>query len=920
MRDAADPSPDSVIDVPPKNSLVAKMCFRRFLCVLFVTFAATRIAAQPAMDYTLEGIIRDSTGAVMVAVDVTLTSSAGSNRRTAVTDEAGRFAFHGLPSDAYLVTASAAGFAEAAQTVLIKDEHVASVELVLQLAAVAEHVQVSTEVQLSGSSGLTAMTLTGAALEALPDDPGGLMQRVYEMAGATDVSALTVTVDGFRQGFWLPPKQAIQAIRISSNWFAPEFAEPGQARIEIITKPGSTTVHGDVTANFNDEAMNARNALAAKDPSGQMREVTGYFSGPVIPRRLSLVVYRGFWTQQLNRVINATVLDGGYRAAPHLDTISEPRRVDSLWIGTTYQVAPAHTLAVSFSGTTDRAQNLGLDSGLDLPERAYQRTATDRALRATLTSVASTRLFNELRLQANPYQSMTRADSSAPAVIVFDAFNAGGNQEALLTGSRHLDMALRESFTLFVPRHTVKAGFDARSTARRYTDASNAGGVFTFAADFERDAAGVPLKSANGDRSVISPLESYRRTLLNLPGYGPSQFWMTVGDPEVRFRDTSVAAFAQDDWSLTPRVTLSYGLRSDWQSASTSSQLGARAGLAIALDSARKNVILAGAGSFYQHIEPELTLDLMRFDGRHQKQVRIDHPSFFATVPADIVSSAASVPTSYVTDGALRTPQILISSVSYSRELTAKTFATLKYSHQRGTDLLRTRIVNAGELAGQVLQYESTGQLQRHELTSGLRWNARDDAGFSANYSYVHGRSDTDGRATLPADNAHLDQEFGPTAADRAHTANISAYFTVPGELSISPYVTAASGRVFNITTGFDNNGDGVFADRPAVVAPETAGAIATKYGSLLANPTPGTPTIGRNAGREPAAVRVDLRVSRAFRYRARASMVFAANVENVLNRANFEGVNGVVTSPVFGMPNRAEAARRVNLFASFNF
>jgi hypothetical protein len=55
-------------------------------------------------------------------------------------------------------------------------------------------------------------------------------------------------------------------------------------------------------------------------------------------------------------------------------TVSAPSRVGNLWLGTTIQLAPLHTLAVSFSGTAE-AENLGLESGFDLPARSYRRTA-----------------------------------------------------------------------------------------------------------------------------------------------------------------------------------------------------------------------------------------------------------------------------------------------------------------------------------------------------------------------------------------------------------------------------------------------------------------------------------------------------------------------------------------------------------------
>jgi hypothetical protein len=203
---------------------------------------------------------------------------------------------------------------------------------------------------------------------------------------------------------------------------------------------------------------------------------------------------------------------------------------------------------------------------------------------------------------------------------------------------------------------------------------------------------------------------------------------------------------------------------------------------------------------------------------------------------------------------------------------------------------------------------------------SGSRWIAGARGTFFANYTFVHGRSDTDGRATAPADGSRLGDESGPMAGERTHHATVGAHFNFPAGLFVSPYLTAASGDVFNITTGFDNNGDGLFTDRPTLVAAGTPGAIVTPYGTFLADRTPGGSTVGRNFGEEPGMVRLDLRVSRAFRYPTGAAFVVAGNAENLLNRANLEGVNGVITSSSFGVPKRAGAPRRITLSAGVSF
>jgi hypothetical protein len=886
------------------------------LCVAL----ASSVRAQSGDARVVAGIVRDSTGAVLVRATVVITTINGSNPVTTTTDARGRFTFRGLTRDSYRISASAAGFAELTRTIQVRGSETTTVEFVLR-PAIAERVEVTSQ-GLSATTGLNSMTLAGPTLEALPDDVGSLLQRVRELAGATDtLGQVEVTVDGFRQLLWIPPKQAIQAIRISSNSFSPEFAQPGQPRVDIITKPGTDRTRGDFAANFSNEALSARNALATQDPAGQLREVTGYVSGPIVPQRWTFAVYGGRWRQQQDTVINATVLDASYTPTTRVETVATPSRVDNLWLGTSLQVGTQHTLAVSFSRTTTKAGNLGLESGLDLPTRSYNRTTSIDGVRGTLTSVPSPRAFNELRVQVGPERSTIQAVSAAPAVVVFDAFSDGGNQNNLLSATYHREMLVTDAVTVSVPQHTLKFGIDARLTDRQYTDLTNAGGTFLFGSDFERNAAGVPLQT------VIAPLERYRRTLLGVTGYGPSQFFMKRGDPDVRFRDDAAGVFAQDDWSPTSRLSLSYGVRTEWQTVASEPRIGLRFGMAMALDDARKNVLRVGAGTFYQRIEPELTLDVTRLDGQHQEQVQIDQPPFFPAIPPNLEALPASLSTIYVQDSELRAPRIFMGATVFERQLTPGTFLTTKYNFHDGVDLLRTRNINAPGPAGvrpdpslgQVLQYESTGRLRRHEASAGWRWNGSRGMVF-VNYIYVHARSDTDGRTTVPADGSRLDLEYGPTATDREHSATAGGHLTVGGGLMISPYLTTAASRVFNLTTGFDNNGDGLFADRPAIVAANTPGAIQTPYGWLLADRPADAMMVTRNAGREPFMLRLDLRVSRMFRISPNAALALAANIENVLNRANFEGVNGVVTSSSFGTANRAGGPRRLYAAAGFSF
>ena len=56
----------------------------------------------------------------------------------------------------------------------------------------------------------------------------------------------------------------------------------------------------------------------------------------------------------------------------------------------------------------------------------------------------------------------------------------------------------------------------------------------------------------------------------------------------------------------------------------------------------------------------------------------------------------------------------------------------------------------------------------------------------------------------------------------------------LPGKVQFSTNFNGSGDKHYNITTGFDNNGDGNFNDRPQYAAAGTPGAIATRYGLLI--------------------------------------------------------------------------------------
>lgn len=798
-----------------------------------------------------------------------------------------------------------------------------------------------------GNRNLSSMTLTGKDLESL--GAGDFYQRLRELAGATGKPAnIPIIVDGFRAGLRLPPREAIEMVRINANSFAAEFADLTDGRIEITTKPGVDDTHGQFQFAFNDDALNARDAFAPSKPPVQMRNFTGYAGGPIIRNRWGYLAYAGRWAQDANQVINATIVERpSLIVAPFNVNFETPERASNLFVQTSYLAGAAHSLSASYSRTEERARNQGLASGRGLPEYGFDRHQTDDSTRFAVISTFGPRTLNELRIEWSRRQPESQAVTQGPAVMVLDAFNGGGNQDAFFRRDATDAVRVTNHLTRAHLNHTYKVGAELNGELIKSLDRSGWGGTFIFGSDVERDSTGAPIVDAGGRTLSIAPVEAYRRTVAGLPGYGPSQFSIVTGNPSVDLSQWELATFAQDDWRPTSRLTLSYGLRSEAQTnLRRGLNVAPRFGAVWAPEGKSESTVRGGIGVFYNRVDTSLTLDALRLDGQHQREIVIPRPEFFAVLPDRFQEAASSISSVRVKAGNLGVGRTISSSLSYERQLPGSIFGSVEYRWQRADGLLRSRRLAAPAVGGTpVFQYESTGRAVRHDLVAGMRTYFR-GLPIYLNYTLASTRNDTDGSRTLPADSADLSGEFGWAGSDQRHNVVISGTVKLPLDISLSPFITLGSGRPFNITTGRDNNGDTVFTDRPSFAAAGSTDAVQMRTGAWLnPNPQPGDRIIPRNFGRGAGEVNVSLYAFRiiklnksarpapstqpadaatpapaAARERREYAVSLSASAENLINRTNLTGYNGVLVSSAFGQPIRALGPRRVQLTAGFSF
>jgi hypothetical protein len=885
----------------------------RTLLVALCALALPLAAAAQQDSRAVTGTVKDQTGALIVGASVTLTG--GQQPLSTTTNPRGVFTFPNVAPGRYVLTVAIDGFSSVERQVAVGDR-TPPINVTLRLA-MTTHVDVTSELGLSSGSNLASRVLRDAEITLLPSDPQMFWQRLAEMAGVSGrPEDLAVYVDGFRRSVRLPPRETIQFIRIDANPFAPEFQEPGKGRVEIITKPGSEALMSQIALNFTDGAVNARNAFADRRPVEQYRRVSGWVTGPIIPRRWGFLFYGGRWEQDDNAIVYANTIDASGQSRTVNETIATPARTTS-WSMKVNSLAGRRGVAAIMYERTDLSDRNRSVGGLNLRESGVDGSTVEDVGQFSLASTTR-RTFNEFQVEAVRRSVRAQAVTPAPGIMVFDAFNGGGNQDSFDNHSRNTRIAVADAVTVAAGNHTMKAG--VRVERRALEDVSRAyfGGRFTFGSDFERDASGQILLGADGQPSRIAPLEAYRRTIAGRAGYRPLQFTINQGNPEASLADWRYSWFVQDDWQFHDRLTISYGLRHVMQSEVASARnVAPRAAVAWSPDSDRKNTIRAGAGLFHTYVDAEPLLESIRLDGTRLRQLVVTEPSFFPSVPAVLDGAASTQAAIAVRAADLGMAQMALAGASYERAMPWDAMVFAGFNWQRGIHLLRSRNINAPEQAagpapesGPILQLESSGRSSRRELT--LRWRQNLGASTSTYITYTRAssRRDADDSRTLPADSRDLSTEFGAAADDLRHTMMWGATMQLPGGWLLSPYLLFTSAPPFNIVTGRDNNRDSLFTDRPAFAEPGDPSAILTPYGLLTPTIVPGARIIPRNFGRQASRADLSLSISKRLPQR------FAISVEasNVLNSTNAIAFNGVLTSPRFGQPTRALPGRRIEL------
>lgn len=858
-----------------------KIFARRMLCCLALMFVAvTEVLGQsPARSFEVSGVVLDPSGAVIAGAKVVLRRDDGRSAETKTANQRGEFHFGQIASGDYEIEARKDGFKPTITQLTVGAKSPAPLEIVLLIADMHEEIAVAekpNQANTNPDENLDVIKLDSDALKNLPVLGNDVVGSLANLLDASSIGSggAAVLVDGLETTKRVRASQ-IKEVRINQNPYSAEFARPGRGRIEVITKPGEAEYHGEFNFIFRDSRLEARNAFALERAPEQRRIFEGALTGPIgHGKRTSFLFGVDREEENLQSVVFASTPTGVVSA-----NLANPNRDTELSFRIDHQLSKKTTFSIRYEFTFDSTRNGGV-GGFNLPEVATNSSGREHELFFTHRQIISPSLVNEFTLRAGSDNNVTRsARPGVPRLVVPDAFTGGGSQADRRSSENHVQ--LNEILSWNHGKHFVKSGVNIPDISRRgLSDRTNFGGTFSFS------------------------------TLEDFVNNRPFLFSVNQGDGFLVFWQKELGFFVQDNILVTPNFSIAPGLRYDKQNyLGDNNNFSPRLSFAFAPDQKRKTVLRGGAGIFYDRTGAGPIGDRLRFDGQRLRQVNITDPGY--PDPSSSGGTLATQPSSVVRFAPdLRSPYTFQLSMGVERQLAKSLTATANYINIRGIKLFRSRDINApvppfiqrpDPTIGVLRQVESSARSQTHALELMLRGTISRFFNGTIQYNLGRAYNNTGGINSRPADNYDLTGEWSRANFDERHRFSLLGSIKAGEWLNLGMTLALTSGRPYSLTTGRDDNRDNLANDRPIGVA--------------------------RNSLQGPGAATLDVRWAKEFRLKETKkkddegpAITIAVAAFNVLNRTNYAGFVGNLSSPFFGLPVASRPARRTQLTLGFRF
>jgi hypothetical protein len=548
------------------------------LVVLCLSLSTVRVVTQGVQTGTVSGTVQSVDRLPLPGVTVSVTSPSLQGGRTTVSDENGVYYVRGLMPGAYRVGFEISGFSPAARdAVEVTVGGLADVNATMVLAGVAETVTVTAEAPSVMSRPVTSQTYTKSQIDALP-----VGRRPYDVAelapglttNAFNVNQLTLSGSfGFDNVFMVNGvdvsdnvqgtfnnlfiEDAVLETAVLTNGISAEYGRFSGGVVNVVTRSGGNIVSGSFREGLSNPSWVTPTPL---ERAGGIRHADilsktheGTVGGPVLRDRL--------WFFGAARYEVANTANTFAQNGPGYTRTDTNRRGEVKFTGS---VAPAQVVQLSLvDNRTEEANRSAVGAAALLDASTLTtRQLPNRLLGVNYNGTVKQRYFATLQYSAKEQQFRNNGGTSTR--IVDSPFRTQGALTGVPAGlfynAPYLDSTDPESrnnrqvtgsvTTLLsssrLGSHEVKGGAERFvSTGIGGNSQSSTGSVFV--TDY-LTSGGLPVRDAAGTPvPVFTP--------------GVSQVWTFQATRGAEVDITTTSMYAQDRWTVTPRLTLDLGTR-----------------------------------------------------------------------------------------------------------------------------------------------------------------------------------------------------------------------------------------------------------------------------------------------------------------------------------------------------------------------
>lgn len=967
------------------------------LVLLYLTAGASHAFAQN-IKATLNGRVLDAQNNTIANAAVIIHDIQRGQQRALLSSSQGNFSQPGLEPGTYRISVKADGFATyQSAEITLRVGDALNFDIRLQVSQINEIVNITdapTVLQTTdpkssrsfiaeemndlptaaGTQGRNfytqARTAPGVALSTKAHQPFSVSgQRAinnnYLIDSVDNNDPNTGTIAGRGANEQLISQEAVASFEVLTHNFKAEYGRNSGGIVSIISKSGTNEFHGSAYEYHNNSALSARNALDRVKPSNRSNLAGFTLGGPVVKNRAW--VFGQYETYRVRGLASSLfqVLSDAQRAVavPAVQPLVNlyPKALGG---ATTFNYGLARNvnmntwLARGDLALNDRqrlmarfniakavSESQGGYAGVIDGTNNLIRTTMSASIQHTWTLTANK--LNELRFGFNRTESLDVPSDNLlflgnPAVngevgqLRVNGLTTLGVQSFANKYEFLNNYQVSDDFTWSRARHAVKFG----SSVRR-----------------------VQVNDGNLDNAYRGQLVF--NNINDFLAGKPASYLRRTGNPRIGLRRAEWHSYAQDDWRVTPRLTVNVGLRYELNTAlreavnripsqyllnTDNNNLAPRFG--FAWQALPKTVVRGGYGIYYNALET-VFLGLTRFNPPLIQTFTASAP----TLPNLLGNAQAGIPSGLVIPNRdTATPYAQHLNLTVERELwNPQSTVSVAYVGTLGRKETRLRLPNGGENAagftrpdrtvGVVSVLETSANSSYHSFQASWSQRLNSDLQLRAAYTfskyldYVSGLTSSNtglDRSQIPLDENRLFLDRGRSDFDVPHIFTMTGLWRLPflaqnrwlGGWSLSSVATMQSGRTYSLFSGTNNlyaSNNNRLLDLPNTLI--RCGSCATPIqltnGVTKAQLTPAAGTLGtlgRNTERTDGLIDVNFSLAKDFRLTEGIRLQLRGELFNAFNVANFNAVDSVLVSPNFGRYTSAFDPRRAQLVARIVF